>query len=161
MTLSGTTRRGPLSDNRKNHLDPIKVKAKGQLLAKPWPCPKPPTLCLARGLARKASADLPNLRLARGLAWRASDGLPIFRLARGLTRKASAEEPILHLARGSRAYSLRRDADSPPRSRPTRQNNPVASASTNFLDKTSRPTSVFDRSRDISRKAARHSGVAD
>ena len=34
-----------------------------------------------------------------------------------------------------RAYSLGRDADSPPRSRPARQNNPVASASTNFSDK--------------------------
>ena len=93
-------RRGPLSNNRKNRLDPIKVKAKGQLLAKPRPCPEPPTLCLATGLARKASAGLPNLRLARGLARRASDGLPIFRLARGLARKASAEEPILRLARG-------------------------------------------------------------
>ena len=96
----GTTRRGPLSNNQKNCLDPIKIKAKRQLLDKPRPCPRPLTLRLARGLAREASDGLPNLRLARGLAWKASDGLPIFRLARGLARKASAGEPILRLARG-------------------------------------------------------------
>ena len=100
LIVSGTTRRGPLSNNRKNRLGPIKIKAKGQLLAKPQPCPRPPTLRLARGLARKASDDLPNLRLARGLAREASDDLPIFRLARGLARKASAGDPILRLARG-------------------------------------------------------------
>ena len=98
--MLGTTRRGPLSNNRKNRLDPVKIKTKGQLSAKPRPCPRPPTLHLARGLARKASHGLPNFRLARGLAREASDNLPIFRLARGLARKASDGEPILRLARG-------------------------------------------------------------
>ena len=98
--VSGTIKRGPLSKNRKNRLDPVKTKAKRQLLANPRPCPRPPTLRLARGLARKASDGLPNLRLARGLARKASDGLPNLRLARGLARKASDGLPILCLAQG-------------------------------------------------------------
>ena len=69
-------------------------------MANPRPCPRPPTLRLARGLARKASDGLPNLLLARGLARKASDGLPNLRLARGLTREASDDLPIFRLARG-------------------------------------------------------------
>ena len=62
--LSGTIKRGPLSENRKNRLDPVKIGAKRQLLATPWPRPRPPTLRLARGLARGASDGLPILCLA-------------------------------------------------------------------------------------------------
>ena len=69
-------------------------------MAKPWPRLRPPTLCLARGLAREASDGLPILHLAQGLTRKASDGEPILRLARGPARKASDELSILRLAQG-------------------------------------------------------------
>ena len=112
--MSCTTRRGPLSNNKKNRLDSVKVKAKGQLLAKPWRCQKPPILCLARGLVWKASSGLPNLRLARDLTRKASVEEPIIRLARGPAPIASDETPILRLAQGR----LGKTTPSPP-PRPT------------------------------------------
>jgi len=115
--VSGTTKRGPLSNNRKNRLDPIKVKAKGQLLAKLWPCPKPPTLCLAKGLAREASDGLLVFCLARGLTRKASAEEAILRLARGPARTASDEMSILHLAQGR----LSKTAPSPRRTSRTRR----------------------------------------
>ena len=151
--LSGTTRRGPLSNNRKNRLDPVKIKAKRQLLAKLRPCPRPPTLRLARGLAREASDGLPILRLAQGLARKASDGEPILRLARGWlvrprtgNRFSDSPEAPPGRPRMSYRFSTSLKAGS--------ANNPIASASTNFSDKMPRPTGAFNRSRDIGRTTA-------
>ena len=153
LVVSGTIRRGPLRKNRKNHLDPIRIKAKRQLLANLRPCLRPLTLRLARGLARKASDGLLNLRPARGLARKASDGLPIFRLARGLARKASDGEPILRLAQGP----TRKASDEVSILRLARgwlSSDPVASASTNLPDRTSRPINATNHSRDVSRMMA-------
>ena len=61
-------------------------------MAKPQPCPKPPTLRLARGLTREASDDLPIFCLSRGLARKASAGEPILRLARGPARSGGPVE---------------------------------------------------------------------
>ena len=91
----------------------------------------------------KASDEVLILRLARGPTRKASDELPILRLARGPTHKASDEVPILHLARGWLS------------------NNPIASALTDFSDRTSCPTNAFNHSHDISRTTARYSEVAD
>ena len=112
-------------------------------MAKPRPRSRPPTLRLARGLAREASDGLPILRLAQGLARKASDGEPILRLARGPAREASDEVPILRLARGRLG------------------NNPVASASTDLPDRMSCPINATNHSRNISRTTARHSRAAD
>ena len=153
-------KKGSPKQQSKNRLDPVKIKAKRQLLAKPRPCPRPPTLRLARGLARKASDGLPNLRLARGLARKASDGLPNLRLARGLARKALDRASIFRLARGparkaSNAVSILRLA------RDRLGNGPVAFASTDLPDRTSHPINATNHSRDISRTTARHSRAAD
>ena len=158
--MSGTTNRGPLSKSRKNRLDPVKIKAKRQLLANPRPCLRPSTLRLARGHARKASDGLPNLCLVRGLARGASDGLPIFRLARGLARKASDGEPILRLAQGP----TRKASDEMPILRLARGrlgNNPVASASIDLPNSASRLINATNHSRNIRRTIARHSRGAD
>ena len=74
---------------------------------------------------------------------KASDEVPILRLARGPAHKASNEVPILRLARGRLG------------------NNPVASALTDFSDRTSRPTDAFNHSRDISQTMTRYSRVVD
>ena len=148
-------KRGPLSENQKNPLGPVKIKAKKQLLANPRPYPRPPTLCLARGLGRPTES-LPRSRpRTKGLGRptespprskprrKASDGLPIFRLARGLARKASDGEPILRLARGRLG------------------NNPVASASTNLPNQASHPINATNHSRDVRRTTAQHNRAAD
>jgi hypothetical protein len=58
-------------------------------------------------------------------------------------RKASDEVPILRLTRGRLGI------------------NPVASALTDFFDRTSHPTNTSNHSRDVSRTTVRYSGVAD
>ena len=119
-----------------------------------------PILRLARGPAHKASDEVLILRLARGPARKASDEVPILRLARGLACKASDEVPILHLARGPACKA----SDEVPILRLARGrlgDNPVASASTDFPDRTSRPTNATNHSRDVSRTTAQHSGATD
>ena len=140
--MSDTIKRGTLSKNQKDCLDLANIKAEGQ----------------PRGLGRfsdspearaaKASDEKPTLRLAGALSpealpRKASDGLPILRFARGPAHKASDEVPILRLARGWLG------------------NNLVASVSTDFSDKTSRPINASNHSCNVSHTSAQYSGVAD
>ena len=53
----GTIKRGPLSENRKNRLDPVKIKAKRQLLANPH---------LVRGYRFSASLEASHIRPRTG-----------------------------------------------------------------------------------------------
>ena len=135
--LSDTIKRGTLSKNRKDCLDLTNIKAEGQPRGLGQFSDSP------EARAAKASDEKPTLHLAEALPRKASDGLPILRFTRGPAHKASDEVPILRLARGRLG------------------NNLVASISTDFSDKTSRPINTSNHSRNVSRTSAQHSRVAD
>jgi hypothetical protein len=134
ILVSGTIKKGLLSKNRKNRLDLVKIETKRRPPANPH---------LIRGSAGPPRPPRTISGLGPERNHEASDKVPILRLARGPARKASDEVPILRLARGRLG------------------NNPVASALTDFSDRTSHPTNASNYSRDVSRTTARYSGVAD
>ena len=133
--MSGTIKRGPLSKNRKNHLDLVNIEAKRQppanphLIRGPAGPPGPPRTI--SGLTRSGLGPERNHE--------ASNEVPILHLA----HKASDALPILHLARGRLG------------------NNLVASVSTDFSDKTSHPINASKHSRNVSRTSTQYSRVAD
>ena len=132
--MSDTIKGDTLSKNRKESLSLAYINAKGrsQGLGRFSDSPEAhaaTTLHLAEALSPEASPR------------KASDGLPSLRFARGPAREASDELPIPRLARGRLG------------------NNLVASASTNFSNKTSRVQPLLRRQPHVG--AAQQSGRRD
>ena len=150
-------KRGPLSKNQKNRLDLVNIKTKRQLPAKSPPYPRPgwttrPTSNNIRAHPEWARPRMKPRGLGRGTGFltcpRPHATRPRMRCRfsdspEASCCKASDKVPILRLARGRLG------------------NDPVTAASTDFSDRTSRPTNTFNHSRNVSRTSAQYSGVAD
>ena len=141
--LSGTIKRGPLSKNRKNRLDPVKIKAKRQLLANPH---------LVRGYRFSASLEASHVRPRTGNRFSVSLEASNVRPQTGNRFSVSLEAP--HVKPRTRCqFSASLEVGSaitpPPPPRPI------------SLIECHIQLNVTNHSHDVSRTMARHNRVAN